>query len=503
MFVHGGRVIRIAVDKKVLLSSLRPKQTFVEVRDGAGIAVFDERGFFDQAYAREALELYQRHEFGALRQIASRGAVLVCDETRGRLFLVADSAGHSTFYYVLRQGELFFSSRLQELDEYFCFDLSRRAANEYLACGFISAPLTAFDGVNKLPPGGYLLFENGRAKVSVCQKTRISVGNKEPDCYQRELESAFQSCLNRTADAQPGLMLSGGYDSSLLGELLLRRFGRVRTWVVDMMGYNAATVRQAQEMSRILGTEHSCIPVSARDYMGYFRKAMALIEEPMLDLDFPVIRQVVLAIGHKARHVWHGFGSDEVLGERVVDFKGALTHFAAQKGRSAWKGKLSVREIGQAFLATKIPQELRAHYRLCEATGNCLVFPFFEPELIRVAARMPVSLMKGKQLLRGMSPRLRQLLPVRPREERGQMPALIKHVLIEGHRESLLADSFLAEFIKNNGSTAVFDRKNEDLLLRMIVFLVWKQERDRRLFLRFSDTRDSQTRREEDSVARD
>lgn len=83
------------------------------------------------------------------------------------------------------------------------------------------------------------------------------------------------------------------------------------------------------------------------------------------------------------------------------------------------------------------------------------------------------------------------------------MPALIKHVLIEGHRESLLADSFLAEFIKNNGSTAVFDRKNEDLLLRMIVFLVWKQERDRRLFLRFSDTRDSQTRREEDSVARD
>jgi asparagine synthetase B (glutamine-hydrolysing) len=496
-------VIRLAVDKKVSLSSLCPKQDFFEVLNGAGIAAFDERGFFNRVYAREALELYQRHELGALRQIASRGAVLVCDEVRQRLFLVADSAGHSTFYYLLRQGELIFSSRLQELDEYFRFDLSERSTDEYLACGFISSPLTVFDGVGKLPPGGYLLLENGRVQVSVCRKTKIPASDKVSDNYQRELEAAFESCLARTADAPSGLMLSGGYDSSLLGELLLRRYGRLRTWVVDMMGYNAATVRQAQEMSRILGTDHSCIPVSARDYMGYFRKALGLVEEPLLDLDFPVIRQAVLAIGNKAQYVWHGFGSDEVLGERVIDFKGALTLFAAQKGRSSWKGKISVRQIGQAFLATKVPQELRAHYRLCEASGTCLVFPFFEPELISVAARMPINLMKNKRLLRGMSSRLHQLLPVQPREERGQMPALIKHVLIEGHKESLLADSFLAVFIKKNGASAIFERKSEDLLLRMIVFLVWKQERDRRLSLVFFDPRSSGASRGEISVARD
>lgn len=474
-------MIRVDIHKTVSFSALSSAQVFVEMTDGAGISVFDERSFFDRAFARKVLQDYRQHELRDMAYMASRGAVLVCDETRGRLILAADSAGHSTFYYLLRQGQLIFSSRLQDLDEHFRFSLSARAAGEYLSCGFIAAPLSIFEGVFKLPPGGYLLLENGRIEVSVFRSSRFSPGSKTQSGYQQALESAFQSCLDKTPAGLPGLMLSGGYDSCLLGELLLRRYGRLSTWAIDMMGYNAATVDQARQMSRFLETEHTCLSVSARDYTDYFRKALALVEEPLFDLDFAVIRQATLAMGKSVRHVWHGFGSDEVLGERVADFRGVLADFAAHKGRSAWRKSFSVRQTGRAFLATKVPQELRAHYRLCEASGCCLVFPFFEPELVCVAARMPLQLMKNKKLLRSLSPRLDQKLPVRPREERGQLPALIKHVLVEGHKQALLADSFLAEFIKANDAGALFNRKNEDLLLRMTVFLVWKQERDRRL----------------------
>src|SRR5262245_4668102 len=75
------------------------------------------------------------------------------------MFLARDRVGKKPLFYAQTHGQFVFASELQALVQPTClrstsFDLG--AIDDYLSFGYIPAPRTAFEGIQKLPPSHYL-----------------------------------------------------------------------------------------------------------------------------------------------------------------------------------------------------------------------------------------------------------------------------------------------------------------------------------------------------------
>src|SRR5690606_14061068 len=94
---------------------------------------------------------------------------------------------------------------------------------EYLTLRIVTAPRSMFARIRKLPPGHYLVFEQGRVEVAPYwrlafePKRRVSLATAvdELDEYLREAVS-----YHLVSDVPVGAFLSGGLDSGLVTALM-------------------------------------------------------------------------------------------------------------------------------------------------------------------------------------------------------------------------------------------------------------------------------------------
>jgi len=90
-------------------------------------------------------------------------ALALWDANRERLILGRDRIGEKPLYIRREPGRLFFASEMKSILQ--LSDVPRRlnlsALEEYLALGYVPAPLSLIEGIEKLLPGHYLVVEQG------------------------------------------------------------------------------------------------------------------------------------------------------------------------------------------------------------------------------------------------------------------------------------------------------------------------------------------------------
>jgi asparagine synthase (glutamine-hydrolysing) len=149
--------------------------------------------------------------------------------------------------------------------------VDRAAIHHYLTFQSVPAPMTAFAGVRKLPPGHWLRLREGREEVR--RYWKLSFAPKFPadtparragleDRLFEEIRCAVRVRL--LSDVPLGALLSGGVDSSGIVALMAReRPGEpVKTFTVGFREKEYDELRFAREVSRICGTEHREFTIS-------------------------------------------------------------------------------------------------------------------------------------------------------------------------------------------------------------------------------------------------
>src|SRR6185369_7147260 len=102
------------------------------------------------------------------------------------------------------------------------------ALDAYLTLRYVPAPLTLFRGVKKLPPASILRWHRGQ--VSLRQYWSLASIEQRDDTPPTELDAAFElreridhaTELRLMSDVPVGAFLSGGLDSTLITEAMLR-----------------------------------------------------------------------------------------------------------------------------------------------------------------------------------------------------------------------------------------------------------------------------------------
>jgi asparagine synthase (glutamine-hydrolysing) len=286
------------------------------------------------------------------------------------LYLARDRFGEKPLFYCEEKGRIVFASELKSLLPIpgFRIEIDPDAVRNYVAFGYVPSPGSIFRGVNKLLPGHFLVYRDGKSSVhryyslELGPKLKLSEREAEEE-LARLLEEAVKSRL--VSDVPFGAFLSGGLDSSVVVALMSRHLSQpVRTFSIGFREPKFNELSDARRVAEHIGTEHHELVVEP-DAVDLLQQLVWFLDEPFADASaVPTYLVAKLAREH-VKMVLTGDGGDEGFGgydrylkfldlERVGAFKPAVATAAGVAGNflpghSGYRLRRIAERLRQAF----------------------------------------------------------------------------------------------------------------------------------------------------------
>src|SRR5208282_2165930 len=125
------------------------------------------------------VHLYEDVGLDFFKHLRGMFGLALWDVKRERLVVGRDRIGEKPLYFRSEPGRFLFASELKSIlqAEGVPRRLNTAALEEYLALGYVPAPLTLLEGIEKVLPGHYLVIENDCVKD--CQYWDVPQGKTE------------------------------------------------------------------------------------------------------------------------------------------------------------------------------------------------------------------------------------------------------------------------------------------------------------------------------------
>jgi asparagine synthase (glutamine-hydrolysing) len=235
------------------------------------------------------VHLYEEHGTECLQHLRGMFAFALWDGPRQRLLLARDRLGKKPLYYARTPSALVFGSEVRAVlaDPSIARRPDMAAIDAYLSYQYVPSPLTAFEGVSKLPPAHYAVCEAGGV-LTVTRYWQPPSGPKsnQPAAALREelmwrLREAVRMRL--VADVPVGAFLSGGVDSATIVALMTEESGqRVRTFSIGFEDAAFNELAYARMVAERYDSEHHEFMVRA-DAADVLPRLVHFYGEPFAD----------------------------------------------------------------------------------------------------------------------------------------------------------------------------------------------------------------------------
>ncbi|MCB0321924.1 MAG: asparagine synthase (glutamine-hydrolyzing) [Bdellovibrionales bacterium] len=262
-----------------------------------------------------------------LQRAAGMFAIALWDRERRELTLARDRFGEKPLYYGTLNGVFYFGSELKSFRAHpkWSADVDRTALCSYLELKYVPGPLSIYNGISKLPPGGYLTisdFSNPGTPQQYwslfgCIRTGIESRDKLRDEEAIEqFDALLTGAVRRQmiADVPLGAFLSGGIDSSTIVSIMQAGSSRpIRTFTIGFHEDRYNEAPHAREVADFLGTDHTELFVTADDARALIPEIPRIWDEPFGDSSqLPTLLVAKLARQHVTVAL-SGDGGDELL----------------------------------------------------------------------------------------------------------------------------------------------------------------------------------------------
>lgn len=243
--------------------------------------------FYTESDTESVVHAYEEWHDDCVSHLRGMFAFAIWDSERRRLYLARDRFGKKPLYYALVNGVFLFGSELKAILMYDEFDrkLSFEAMDYFFTYMYIPSPLTIFQGINKLPPGHYCVYEDGELTVRQYWDMKLQANmNLNEDTfidllYDRILESVK---IRLRSDVPLGAFLSGGIDSSTVVSLMSKLSESPVKTVSIGFDHSLSEVRYSRRVAEYLGTDHHEYIVTPEAYK-ILPKLVWHFDEPFAD----------------------------------------------------------------------------------------------------------------------------------------------------------------------------------------------------------------------------
>lgn len=269
------------------------------------------------------VHLYEEYGIDCVKRLSGMFAFALWDTRRRRLFIARDRLGIKPLYLARNSDRLIFASELKSILEYpgFPRELNRAAVQEYLALGYVPAPLTILNGVEKLNPGSMLVAdENGIQITQYWDAKHDSSGDESETDWIKSIRTTVEDAVvsQMVSDVPLGAFLSGGVDSSAVVAFMARHSDRpVKTYSIgfdtDTGGGYYNELPYARKVAEQFKTDHHEIVVKP-DVTGLLPELLEHMDEPIADAAFITTYLVSKFARQDVTVILSGVGGDELFG---------------------------------------------------------------------------------------------------------------------------------------------------------------------------------------------
>jgi asparagine synthase (glutamine-hydrolysing) len=397
------------------------------------------------------IHLYEERGIDFVKELSGMFAFALYDRAKHRLILGRDRPGLKPLHYEQSNGVLRFASELKPLLQQRLPKVSQAAIADYLRFGYIPAPSTIFEGINKLASGSILVAEaHSPPRIVDYWKLRFEHDDAKPDVslrsdqWEEELRDTLKDAVRARLESEVpmGFLLSGGVDSASVFALGARALeGRnVQAFTIGFRGDPIDESLAAGEVAHRYGATHRVLHMERKDATT-LDDVLYFVEEPVsTDALLPTASVFRAVAGAKVTTVLSGEGSDELFAgykkfvmaardetaQSLSPIQRYLLHeefvFSSRGEREALLGEDIAtnrfdeleREAGQLdtlsqmlLFETRLRLPDRINLRLDRTSMAQSIearAPFMEHKMMEFAARIPHSLRTGpnfnKHLLR-------------------------------------------------------------------------------------------------------
>ncbi|HEX8176627.1 MAG TPA: asparagine synthase (glutamine-hydrolyzing) [Pyrinomonadaceae bacterium] len=325
----------------------------------------EKRGHhFRSASDTEVLpHLYEEYGLEMVSHLNGMFAFALWDARRRRLLIARDRFGEKPLYWGIFDDTFLFASEPKVLLAHPNVrpSLNLDALRQYLSFDYIPAPLSIYQGIQKLPAAHQLVVENGRVEVQ--PYWRLSYKTKEPvpsvhDAAEQLRELLQDSVRMRlVSDVPLGVLLSGGVDSSTVAALAVRASSEtVKTFSISFAESSYDESRYARAVAKFLGTDHHEERLSVDLAANLVGEIGSWMDEPFSD---PSLVPTYLLSRFTRKHVTvalGGDGGDELfagypmyLGHRLASLYERVPRFLRRKVIEPLVRRLPVRTDNISF----------------------------------------------------------------------------------------------------------------------------------------------------------
>ena len=254
---------------------------------------------------------------GLLKRLNGMFAFAIWDGNKKQLLLARDRLGIKPLYYVSVGKQLIFASEIKSILQ--CPEIKREldleALNSYLAYRFITSDRTILKGIKKLLPGHYLIYKEGKLKISKYWDVSFSIERKPEQYFIQKFKSLLKDSVEKRlmSDVPLGAFLSGGIDSSLIVAVnSMLREDPVKTFTVGF-GHETDEFKYANAVADHLNTDHHELFLDYKDMTKELPKIVWYMDEPNSDITMVPLYFLSQFSRKKVTVVNTGEGADELF----------------------------------------------------------------------------------------------------------------------------------------------------------------------------------------------
>lgn len=234
------------------------------------------------------VHLYEEEGTNFIQKLNGIFAFALLDKNNDRLLLVRDHFGVKPLHYYFNNGLFIFGSEQKSilLHPLVSRNINYNSLHSHLNLRYTQRNETLFEGIKRLPPAHFLIFENQSIHIKKYWELK-----PQPDASMNEKEAIekmhffMKQAVERQlmSDVPLGVYLSGGMDSSTIVQKM-HELGveKINTFT---MGFNEPTDEfpDAEQIAKHFNTNHHTLSLSLNP-MQQFPQVIWHAEEPKINL---------------------------------------------------------------------------------------------------------------------------------------------------------------------------------------------------------------------------
>jgi asparagine synthase (glutamine-hydrolysing) len=225
------------------------------------------RGHLFKSNSDTEVILHGYEEWGVdcLSRFRGMFAFAIWDSINKRLFIARDRLGKKPLAYFCKDGYFVFASEIKAILQVPAFEkrVNANALDHYLTYQYVPSPYSIFQGIKKLPPAHYLLYDHsGNLKIERYWKLDFSsnpnaIKNQSELCGRIRVGLEESVRLRLISDVPLGAFLSGGVDSSIIVGIMAKLSSKpVKTFSIGFEEKEFDEISYARLVAQYFSTEH-------------------------------------------------------------------------------------------------------------------------------------------------------------------------------------------------------------------------------------------------------